>query len=192
MIRAIVDLPQYGKPISVFHPAEATQEIVDYRASRKTGVSDKDQAIFEEIERHLALVPLIPPAQPLIPAAAISSPPSGPPFGYIDKLAGSDVIQALSRDRIYLSGWAASTRIGEPIEEVMLFVNDKKVASIRHFHPRPEVVTAFQREDLLHTGWRALFYLPILERGEYPIIAKAITAGGTIGTLPAFTVQILE
>jgi hypothetical protein len=118
--------------------------------------------------------------------------PQAPPFGFIDKLNGSDVIQALSRDRIYLSGWAASPRVGEGIQEVSLFVGGTKVASIHHFHPRPEVVTAFQREDLLQTGWRAFFYLPLLDRGEYPIIARAVTHGGSVGELPPFRVRILE
>jgi organic radical activating enzyme len=192
MIRAIVDLPEYGKPLSVFHPAEATREALEYRASRKTGLSAKDEKIFQTIDRHLDALPVVSPREDFVPIQDISPLPQAPPFGFIDKLTGSDVIQALSRDRIYLSGWAASARVGEGIREVSLFVGETKVASINRFHPRPEVVTAFQREDLLQTGWRAFFYLPFLDRGEYPIVARAVTSGGTVGELPPFRVKILE
>ena len=192
MIRAIVDLPEYGKPLSIFHPQEATREIVEYRASRRSGILPHDQELFRIIDEHLDSRPVPVPDSVFIPVGDIEGVPQAPPFGFIDKLAGSDVIEAFSRDRIHLSGWAASSRIDEPVRSVKLFVNETQVASIESFYPRPEVVNAFHREDLLQSGWQALFYLPTLERGEYPITAMAITAGGNSGNLPSFRVRILD
>lgn len=192
MIRAIVNLPEYGKPLSIFHPQEATREIVEYRTSRRSGILPHDQELFRIIDEHLDSRPVPVSDSVFIPVGDIEGVPQAPPFGFIDKLAGSDVIEAFSRDRIHLSGWAASSRIGEPVRSVKLFVNETQVASIESFYPRPEVVDAFHREDLLQSGWQALFYLPTLERGEYPITAMAITAGGNSGNLPSFRVRILD
>ena len=192
MIRAIVDLPEYGKPLSVFHPAEATREIVEYRASRGSGPSAHHQELFRVIDEHLDALPVPASHSVYVPAADIASVPQPPPFGFIDKQAGSDVIEAFSRDRLHLSGWAASARVNEPVRTVKLFVNETLVATIESFYPRPEVADLFQRDDLLESGWQALFYLPVLERGTHLITAMAITAGGTCGNLPSFRVRILD
>jgi hypothetical protein len=71
-------------------------------------------------------------------------------------------------------------------------IGDNQLASVTKFYPRPEVVTAFSRPDLLNTGWRAFFYLPILKKGEYDLTARAVTDSGTSGELPSFKLSITE
>lgn len=192
MIRAIVDLPEYGKPLSVFHPEEAAEEVAEYRASRKLGIRPRDEAVFRIIDAHLDALPPAPAPFSFVALSDVGGLLPCPPFGFIDKLAGSDVIEAFSRDRIHLSGWAASSRIGDPIREVRLSVNKMQVAVIDSFYPRPEVVSTFDRQDLLQSGWQALFYLPVLASGEHLITATVTTARGDSGELPSFVVKILE
>jgi hypothetical protein len=108
------------------------------------------------------------PPVSFVPLSALNAAPSEPPFGFIDKIQGNDVIEALSRDRIFLSGWAGSARVGESIREVGLFVGDDQFASVTKFYPRPEVVTAFSRPDLLNTRWRAFFTCRSLKRANMP------------------------
>jgi hypothetical protein len=66
------------------------------------------------------------------------------------------------------------------------------VGSINSFYPRPEVVEHLNRPDALNTGWLGVIYLPLLERGEYPLVARVVTASGQTGELPAFTVRIID
>jgi hypothetical protein len=93
------------------------------------------------------------PPVSFVPLSALIAAPSEPPFGFIDKIQGNDVIEALSRDRI---------------REVGLFVGDDQFASVTKFYPRPEVVTAFSRPDLLNTRWRAFFTCRSLKRANMP------------------------
>jgi hypothetical protein len=192
MIRALVDLPQYGRPISALHPEELSKEIADLRAARNKGVLDpSDAAVLEEINLAFDAIPDEPPAAPFVPVESLTG-PAGAPLGFIDKLNGSDVITGFGRDRMHLSGWAASARPGEPVREVNLFVAGKHVGSINSFYPRPEVVEHLNRPDALNTGWLGVIYLPLLERGEYPLVARVVTASGQTGELPAFTVRIID
>ncbi len=192
MIRAIVDLPQYGRPISTMHPEELAKEIADLRVARNRGVLDpRDAAALEEINLAFDAIPDEPSPVPFVPVESLTG-PAGPPIGFIDKLNGSDVITGFGRDRMHLSGWAASARPGEPVREVNLFVAGKQVGSINSFYPRPEVVEHLKRPDALNTGWLGVIYLPLLASGEYPLVARVVTASGQTGELPPFTVRIVE
>jgi organic radical activating enzyme len=190
MIRAIPNVPHNSRPLSVFHPEEARQEIVEYRESRRTGVRPQHQATFAEIEKALTWESPV-AGSTFVPVGAIEPVPL-PPFGFIDKKDGSDVITALNRGRLDLYGWAGSSRVGEPMKQVNLFVDGTPVASINTFYPRPEVAEIFKRPDLLQTGWRAYFFLPNLPKGDHVLVAQAVTSGGTCGELPAFTIRIVD
>ncbi len=192
MIRALADLPQYGRPISVLHPEELSREIADLRAARKRGRLDAcDAAALEDIERAFDSIPDEPPPVPFVPVEALAG-PAGPPLGFIDTRNGSDVITGFGRDRVHLSGWAASGRKGEPLREVNLFVAGQQVGSVNRFYPRPEVVEHLNRPDALMAGWLGVFYLPLLERGDYPLVARVVTASGQTGELPPLTVRIVD
>jgi hypothetical protein len=190
MIRAMVNVPHYDRPLSVYHPDEALQENMELREARRNGLNPGKSNLFDLVEAHWDRNAR--PGKTFVPLSQLKSPGGDLPFGYIDKIEGSDVIQALSRDRVYLSGWAGSSKVGERIREVNLYLGEKKLASVTTFYPRPEVVIAFHRPDLLETGWRALFYLPILGKGEYQLIARAVTESGATGNLPPFTVRIRD
>jgi hypothetical protein len=148
-------------------------------------------SFLTSFEAHWDRAAAVPPGS-FVPLSELTTAPAGPPFGFIDKIQGTDVIEALSRDRIFLSGWAGSARVGENIREVGLFVGDNQLASVTKFYARPEVVAAFNRPDLLNTGWRAFFYLPILKKGKYELTARAVTDSGTTGELPSFKLSILD
>jgi hypothetical protein len=186
MIRAIPNVRHNQKPLSVFLPKEARQDVMQYREARKAGIRPQDEEIFAAIDQAIDLE-CDEPATEFVPLEAL-----GTVFGYIDKKDDSTVIKSLNRGRLDLYGWAGSSRIGEPMKEVNLFVNGQQVASTNMFYPRPEVADLFQRPDLLQTGWRAYFFLPNLAKGDHRLTAEAITAGGTRGELPAFTVRIVD
>ncbi len=190
-IRSIVGLEQYGKPVPLFDAIDFRQELVEYNAAAKNGTLDPTStAVLNEVDRYLDAVPYQPQPASFVPLESLT--PSDPPFGYIDNQNGAAVITAHSRDRIRLSGWAVSSRIGEPIQEVRIVAAGVQVAAIQQFYPRPEVVEHLNRHDVLMSGWHGMFYLPILKTGDYQIAAQPITASGRTGELPPFTLRIID
>jgi hypothetical protein len=118
--------------------------------------------------------------------------PNVPIFGYIDKLTGSDTVEARTTDRILVSGWAASTRPETPVREVQLRAGSTQLAVFRSFYPRPEVVATFNREDFRITGWRGLCFVPrTLPRGEHPLVATAVDSSGLHADLPPLTLRVV-
>jgi hypothetical protein len=168
------------------YPHEYTEEILAMRASRREGRMWPGDELFDGLEQYVKNTR----SNGFVPIEHLSGP--GNVFGYIDKLTGSDVIQVLNRSRIILSGWAASTRVGEPVRKVELFAGEKPIANIDEFYPRPEVVEATHRPDLLNSGWRTWPYLPHLPKGSHALTAKVTTAGGITGELPPFTLEIVD
>ena len=190
-VRSIVGLEQYGKPVTLFDANDFRQELVDYRASVKSGTLDPiNTAVLNDVDRYLDSLPDQPPPANFVPLESLA--PSDPPFGYIDKQNGETVVTAHSRDRIRLSGWAVSSRIGESIREVRIVAGGHQVAAIQNFYPRPEVVVHLSRQDVLMSGWHGMFYLPTLKTGDYQIGAHPVTTSGRTGELAPFTLRIID
>jgi hypothetical protein len=190
-VRSIVGLEQYGKPVTLFDANEFRQELVEYKASVKSGTLDPiNTVVLRDVDRYLDTAHYEPPPADFVSLESLA--PSGPPFGYIDKQNDEAVVTARSRDRIRLSGWAVSSRIGEAIREVRIVAADLQVAAIQNFYPRPEVVEYLSRQDVLMSGWHGMFYLPILKTGDYRIAAHPVTASGRTDELPPFTLRIID
>src|SRR5262249_50051635 len=86
-------------------------------------------------------------------------------------------VEARSRDRLMVSGWAASRTLG-PVKEVRLRVGQQEIGVVRHFCQRPEVAERFQRPDLAECGWQTMVYLPALGPGTYQLVAQGVAGDG--------------
>jgi hypothetical protein len=128
---------------------------------------------------------------PVKPEAAVAEPPAEPIFGYVDARDGRFFIQAHSRDRVWISGWVASGDHGAPVNEVKLKIQGQELCTVRDFYPRPDVAAHFGRDNLLHSGWQALVYLPSLRPGSYELVVEATGRNGVSGTLAPWPVKIV-
>jgi hypothetical protein len=117
-------------------------------------------------------------------------PANGASAGDVTGALDGGPIDARSRDRIVVSGWAAS-ELG-PVREVRLNVDGEEVGVVRHFMPRPEVAEQLARPDLAECGWRVMVYLPALRQGSYRLGAQAVAANGAAAELPPLELRILE
>jgi hypothetical protein len=197
MYRALEDEPRLTRPLELFTLEHYAEEVQTFRSQRERK---------ERLNRFpLGLGKLLgagkpfpsyrnqirpseePDVQSLITPDSIRMPlPSSPVFGHNDH----PVIQARSRDRISISGWAASQN--SPVEEVRLWVNEKEIGVIRDFFYRPDVVLTYGREELAKTGWRTMVFLPALPHGEHTLTPKAINRNGDCVDLPQTTLHILD
>ncbi len=189
MIRSLVKPPGYSRGLKTFYGKDYSEEMQALRRARVAGVPYDGDELLDGIEEHFAKIP--PPAKEFVPLETLA-PVDGHVFGYIDKLTGSDELQALNRSRLHLSGWAASSRTGDPVRQVDLFADGERMTSITEFYPRPEVVEVFQRPDLLNSGWRTWVFLPQLPKGVHKLVARARTEAGLTGELPPFSLEIVE
>ncbi|HUQ90166.1 MAG TPA: radical SAM protein [Bryobacteraceae bacterium] len=191
MYRALADEPLITRPLSLYHRGEYVSEVAEHRRGRFwRRISKKLPFLSREAAVSLREQLPPPPRKPaLLPLDAIKPAlPPGPVFGSLD---ATDPIRAYGRDRLYISGWAASSLYGAPIRGVRLKLGDEELSFIQNFYARPDIAATYQREELEQSGWRAMVWLPPLGRGAYHIHAEAIAPDGTTGTLGEIAVEIV-
>jgi len=193
MYRALTDEPRHDKPVKLYTLEDYSQEFSDYRCAgrvddpevRRSAVAYWYEQVEARRQREEAAV------LPVLRKAPVEQAPTDRVFGYVDAREGQFYIQAHSRDRVWVSGWAASGPNGTPLRELRLKIEGQELGSVRDFFPRPDVAEYFARADLLHSGWQALVYLPTLRPGNYELIVEATDREGLQGTLPPWRVEIV-
>jgi hypothetical protein len=200
MYRALTDEPRLTQPLKLYTLEDYAREFSDYR--RKQNVDDPEvrrrevaywlEQVEEKRRKAEAAVRLVMIGNGTI-GNGTAPPPADAIFGYVDvALDGKFYLEAHSRDRVWISGWVASGRHGAPVREVNLKIQGQHIATIRDFYPRPDVASHFGRQNLLHSGWRALVYLPALRPGQYELMVEATGQEGISGALAPWPVRIVE
>ncbi len=198
MYRAIEDEELVTSPLKIFTLEDYACEVGSYRKEQrwKNRVRDLPGGLgrlFGAEPTEQAVGPLHSPEEE---QAELKFNAAGPPrlqlppdplFGAVD---GSMSIEARSRDRITLSGWAASVKPETPVEEVRLLLGDQRIGTVRHFYYRPAIAAAYGRADLVKCGWRTMAYLPPLAEGEYKLIPRVIAVDGSSSPLATVHVKI--
>ena len=194
MYRALTDEPLYRNPLKLYTLEDYAREFTEYRRAENVESPEFRRRAVEywrgqvEARQQCALAAIT----PVDPGAAGAQAPSDGIFGYVDARDGRFFLEARSRDRVWISGWTASGSTGAPVRELKLKIEGREIASVRDFHPRPDVAAHFGRDDLLHCGWQALVYLPGLRPGQYQLVVEAIARDGAPGALDPWPVHILE
>jgi organic radical activating enzyme len=195
MYRALADEPLVTTPLSLHTYEEYAREVTAWRRSQRWRRLTRRflghgkrlaelRAALEAASSNDQSATLT-----VLGGPATVSFPDAPAFGAIDAVNGG-TLQARSRDRIALSGWAAAQT--GPVREVRIDVAGKTLGTVRDFEPRPEIATRFGRSDLLKTGWRTMVYLPALPPGEYSLDASAYTPAGASAPLAGLRLSIIE
>jgi len=193
MYRALVDEPLVTRPLSLYHRGEYVAEVSEHRKQRfwqklgrKIPFSGK---LFHPASLRDQLPP--PPRKPTLLAIDAIKPalPNGAVFGSLDS---NGAMRAYGRDRIYVSGWAASPLYGAPIQGVRLRLGEQELAFIRNFHARPDIAASYQRAELEQCGWRTMMWLPALAPGSYTMTAEGISPDGTTATLGEIALNIVD
>ena len=188
MYRSLADEPLASRSLSLYTLDEYAAEVRDYRKSRRW------RRWLPGIRRSSSLLPApVPDAVPLIsPDQIRPALPDGAIFGYLDSANGARQIEARSRDRLAMFGWAASRASGAPLKRIRLVLNDRTLCEVTDFHPRPDVVSHFGRPELLKSGWRTMFYLPALADGEHQIRIEGADHAGNEETLGSVSLHIAD
>lgn len=183
MYRSLVDHPRVQTPLGFFDNEDYVAEV---RNSRNEYRAADDRSRFSV----RSMLENAEPGQ----LVSINLPnervpvPDQPVFGFNDH----SKIVARSRDRISISGWAASPKDGAPVQEVRISVAGTAVGVVRDFFDRPDVAESFGRADFLKSGWRGMVYLPPLLHGEYELIPHAFDTRGNYAALPATHISIVD
>ena len=196
MYRALTDEPRLTGPLKLYTLEDYAREFSDYR--QKQDLDDPEvrrRAVAywrEKVEEKQRTAEAAGRLVTIGNGAAAAQAPSDAIFGYVDSLDGQFHLEAHSRDRVLISGWVASGRHGAPVREVNLKIHGQPIATLRDFYPRPDVASHFGRDNLLHSGWRALLYLPALHPGQYELTVEATDQEGISGALAPWPVHIVE
>ena len=193
MYRAIADEPLYDRPLSLYHRGEYIEEVKAFREQRRRrerlsklpiigSLVKPRPSLYEQLPAAVRKPDLL-PVEELKPAL-----PPTPIFGALDSTAP---VQAYARDRIYLAGWAASSRFGAPLEQVRLTLNGDELGRIENFYPRPDVSVSYQRKELEQSGWRTMVWVPALGLGQYRIEVEGVAPDGTRGSLGVIPLEIV-
>jgi hypothetical protein len=198
MYRALVDEPLLKNPLKLFTLEDYADEVQEHRrqqAKQQKWKSSLMGRLFGGKDETPSFRTQIPPepAPPdvtqLISANAIRMAlPDSPVFGHIDQ----PYLEARSRDRLSISGWAVSKRNGAPIQEVKITVDGKEIGVIHDFFYRPDVAVNYGRPDMAKCGWRTMVFLPQLPHGEYDLVPKGVDKDGAWSDLPSSKVRIVD
>lgn len=69
------------------------------------------------------------------------------PEGYLDS------VELTAEGKLHLGGWAADFNEGGEIQEIAIFINDKKIDHCLPCHPRHDVAKYFKTDQVLNSGW---------------------------------------
>jgi MoaA/NifB/PqqE/SkfB family radical SAM enzyme len=184
MYRALTDEPLVTRPVSLYTLDEYVEEVETYRAKRRWKNAARNlRHRLERLWGNGASSPEVPAAALLktIQPAPSSNGNGAEVMGAID----GGAIRARSRDRLLLSGWAA-TREQTGVASIELRVAEHPIGVVRHFCGRPD------RPDVPECGWQTMAYLPALRQGRYQLVARAIAPGGSAVDLPPVELEIVE
>lgn len=183
MYRSLVNHPMVETPLGFFGNKDYVAEVRDARKEYRVA-SDRSRFSVRSMLKSAEPEQLISIELPNRRAPV----PDQPIFGFNDH----SKIVARSRDRISISGWAASRSNGAPVQEIRIKVDGSDVGVLRDFFDRPDVAESYGRADFLKSGWRGMVYLPGLMHGEYELIPHAFDAQGNYAALPASRVSIVD
>jgi len=183
MYRALTDEPLVTRPVSLYTLEEYVDEVQAYRAGRRwKNAAGNLRRRLKSLWGNGASVPASPAGLIETIQPALSSNGHAPEVvGAID----GGPIRARSRDRLLVSGWAA-TRAKTGVARVELRVGDQSIGVVRHFCGRPD------RPDIPDCGWQTMAYLPALRQGRYQLVARAVAPGGSAAELAPVDVEIVE
>lgn len=184
MYRSLVDEPLVTRPLSLYPLNEYVDEVLAHRRERRW--KNVTQSWRRRVERVF-----LTGSQPngnngLVPVGEIQAAASDV-VGSVDGIR----VEARSRDRLLVSGWAASRTHG-PVKEVRLRVGEQAIGVVKHFCARPEVAERLQRPDLAECGWQTMVYLPPLRPGTYQLVAQGVASDGAAADLDPLEVRIVE
>jgi hypothetical protein len=178
MYRALTDEPKVTRPLKLYTLEDFADEVQEYRSSGSIDAAwFRSQIKARPVQDLTPLIPLT----PHIPI------PDSPVFGYNDH----SLFEVRDRDRISISGWAASQKHGV-VKEVRIRIAGEEIGIVRDFFSRPDVAISYGRADLANCGWRTMLFLPHLRHGEHQLIPTAIDADGMCADLPATTVRVVD
>jgi MoaA/NifB/PqqE/SkfB family radical SAM enzyme len=193
MYRGLIDEPMVNTPLGFFPPDEYVREVRTSReryrvegAIRRLSSSPARMmpSVREMLQEAAALEP-----ETLISISSAPAPlPDRPIFGGNDQSR----IVARSRDRISVSGWAASRDHGAPVREIRMTIGGRQVGVFRDFFERADIVTTYGRSDLLKCGWRGMIYLPALPHGDHELVPEAYDGSGNFAPLAPCAVTIVD
>jgi organic radical activating enzyme len=201
MVRSIDD-PINTKPLTVFYDREYVNELREFHAARtrdplhfrnvlsKFTFPGTTEDYYTRFSANVLDMPLENPVSIVLDDEIGQALPDAPVFGYMDRMDGTEIVQAKAADRIMLSGWAVSTRSDAPVSHVSIAVNGDPIGAFEEFYPRPEVAKIFARKDFLESGFQGLCFVPRLRPGDYPLVATAKNIMGETYQLPALVMRI--
>jgi len=181
MYRGLVNHPGVQTPLGFFDNDDYVAEVRNARKEYRVAPDRSRFSVRAMLQEGgtSGLVSIELPPQPL---------PQGAVFGFNDHTK----IVARSRDRISISGWAASRNEGAPVQEVRIKVDGRDVGIVRDFFDRPDVAQSYGRADFLKSGWRGMVYLPALPHGEYELTPHAFDTRGDYAALPSSRISIVD
>jgi hypothetical protein len=196
MYRGLADEPRITRPLELFTLEEYAEEVQEFRRQRAWNEKVGSLPVLGKVLRHeidtAAFRQELANIEETAPVISMNEPHESLPEATVFGRSDQCELEARSRDRISITGWAASRSTGAPIEEVRLDLASHRVGVIRDFFHRPDIATTYGRPDMMKCGWRTMVYLPHLAHGEYDLVPQAIDHEGNAANLPPIKIRIVD
>ncbi|MGA8030355.1 MAG: CHAP domain-containing protein [Bryobacteraceae bacterium] len=115
----------------------------------------------------------------------------GQEAGYIDAAGDPNGVPTVTPGAtLYISGWAADTVTGAPVQTVTLYVDGASEGTAILGGSRPDVAQVFGRSDFTNSGWTFQMSTASLSYGSHLVTAIAAGPSGTASLSASKTVTI--
>jgi hypothetical protein len=118
--------------------------------------------------------------------------PAGKPLIGTIETAGykNDELTAKRESKLSLAGWAAFTSPNNPIQQLDVLLDGRKIAEVRSFSSRPDVVSAYDRPDFEASGWQSAPSIAGIAPGNHVLVVRATSQNGSTADLPSLVLNI--
>jgi hypothetical protein len=91
-----------------------------------------------------------------------------------------------------VSGWAADTATGSPVQSVTIFVDGNSKGTATLNGARPDVASSYGRSDFNNSGWSFQMPASTLSLGQHTVTATAVGLSGTAPLAGSKTINVVS
>ena len=111
-------------------------------------------------------------------------------MGNIETPGGGTELTVKKESKLVLGGWTVFTNLQNPIQQLDILIDGKKMAEVQGFSSRPDVADAYDRPDFEPSDWSATLSLSPIAPGKHVLLVHATAQNGSSGDMPPLILNV--
>lgn len=111
-------------------------------------------------------------------------------IGKIETAGDRNELAAQRESNLVLAGWAVFTDPRDPLQQLDVLIDGKKIAEVQDFSSRPNIEDAYGRPDFEASGWQTTVSLTGVTPGNHLLLVRATSQRGGTADMPSLILNI--